>query len=119
MPVAVLHRCLVAVQATGTSRHRLRGGSYQVRVYDGRDPETGKQVILTGSAQDEPGAIRLRNRFRADIAGNKSPRTTGTVGALLTRGWTNIRPTHRPLKITAFSLSHSSFPHWERFGSRD
>jgi hypothetical protein len=47
---------------------RLRGGSYQVRVYGGRDPETGKQVILTGSAQDESGAIRLRDRFRADIA---------------------------------------------------
>jgi integrase len=70
---------------------RLRGGSYQVRVDGGRDPETGKQVILTGSAQDEAGAIRLRDRFRTDIAGNKSPRTTGTLGALLTT-WLDQHP---------------------------
>ena len=44
---------------------RLRGGPYQVRVYGGRDPETGRQAILTGSAQYERNAIRLRDRFRA------------------------------------------------------
>jgi hypothetical protein len=77
---------MAATKSPGRSRTkdldgiRLRGRSYQVRVYGGRDPQTGKQVILTGSAQDEAGAIRLRDRFRADIAGNKSPRTTGTLG---------------------------------------
>ena len=70
---------------------RLRGGSYQIRVYGGRDTETGKQVILTGSAQDEAGAIRLRDRFRADIASNRSPRTTGTLGSVLAM-WLDQHP---------------------------
>lgn len=63
---------------------RLRGGSYQVRVYGGRDSRTGKQVILTGSADTEAAAIKLRNRFRADVAEHKSARTSGTLAELLT-----------------------------------
>lgn len=62
---------------------RLRGASYQVRVYGGRDPVTGKQLILTGSAATEKAAIALRNKFRVDVAAHKSARTTGTVGYLL------------------------------------
>jgi hypothetical protein len=43
---------------------RERGQSYQVRVFSGTDPLTGKEVYLTGSAQTEKEAIRLRNRLR-------------------------------------------------------
>ncbi|MBV9029008.1 MAG: hypothetical protein JO364_01595 [Pseudonocardiales bacterium] len=31
---------------------RRRGGRYQVRLFGGQDPVTGRQVMLTGSAQD-------------------------------------------------------------------
>lgn len=63
---------------------RLRGGSYQVRVYGGRDPVTGKQFILTGSATTEKAAIELRNKLRVDVAEHKSTRTTGSVGFVIT-----------------------------------
>jgi integrase len=86
---------------------RRRGRSYQVRVYGGRDPQTGKQVILTGSAQDEAGAIRLRDRFRADIAGNKSPRTTGTLGALLSM-WLDQHPAD-PQTVADYRFLAESF----------
>ena len=48
---------------------RQRGGTYQVRIFGGADPVTGKQVILTGSAQSETAAIELRDiskRFGPD-----------------------------------------------------
>lgn len=78
--------------ATGTPRRgrtkdlqgiRLRGGSYQVRVYGGRDQVTGRQVILTGSATDERAAIKLRNQLRGEVSDNKSARTSGTLAYLL------------------------------------
>jgi hypothetical protein len=42
---------------TATGDRKQRGGSYQVRVYGGRDPQTGKQLILIGSATNKAGAI--------------------------------------------------------------
>ena len=56
---------------------RQRGGTYQVRVYGGRDPVTGRPVMLTGSAASEKEAVRLRNRFRGEVAEHKSARTIG------------------------------------------
>ncbi|MGH3685165.1 MAG: hypothetical protein ACRDRU_04890 [Pseudonocardiaceae bacterium] len=47
---------------------RQRGGTYQVRLVGGQDPVTGKQVMLTGSAEDEDAAITLRDRFRRQVA---------------------------------------------------
>jgi integrase len=38
---------------------RQRGGTYQVRLFGGLDPVTGKQVMLTGSAEDEDAAIMI------------------------------------------------------------
>ncbi|MCU1610900.1 MAG: hypothetical protein JWM45_2816, partial [Pseudonocardiales bacterium] len=40
---------------------RQRGGRYQIRLFGGQDPVTGKQVMLTGSAEDEVAAIKLRD----------------------------------------------------------
>jgi integrase len=62
---------------------RARGGTYQVRVFGGRDPVTGRQIMLTGSAPDANAAIRLRNQFRNDVADNKAARTSSTVGYLV------------------------------------
>lgn len=41
---------------------RQRGGTYQVRLFGGCDPVTGKQVMLTGSAVDEDTAISRWHR---------------------------------------------------------
>ncbi len=62
-----------------------------MRVYGGRDPQTGKQVILTGSATDEAGAIRLRDRFRRDVSDHKSTRTTDSLGNVIT-AWLDQHP---------------------------
>ena len=62
---------------------RQRGLSYQVRVFAGTDPLTGKDLYLTGSAQTERNAIRLRDRLRSEVAENRSTRTSGTLGHLL------------------------------------
>jgi integrase len=65
---------------------RGRGGTYQVRIFGGQDPVTGRQVILTGSAPSVDDAIVIRDRFRADVASNKSARTQATLSYLL-REW--------------------------------
>lgn len=62
---------------------RTRGRSYQVRVFSGIDPLTGKEVYVTGSAQTEKDAIRLRDRLRTEVAESRSSRTNGTLGHLL------------------------------------
>ncbi|MEO7194976.1 MAG: hypothetical protein ABIZ05_09155 [Pseudonocardiaceae bacterium] len=62
---------------------RQRGGTYQVRLLGGQDPVTGKQVMLTGSAQDEDGAIKLRDKFRRQVAEATAARTSVTLGYLL------------------------------------
>ncbi len=62
---------------------RQRGGTYQVRLFGGLDPVTGKQVILTGSADDEDAAIKLRDKFRRQVADATAARTSVTLGYLL------------------------------------
>ena len=62
---------------------RQRGGRYQVRIFGGTDPVTGKQVILTGSADTQPAAIELRDRFRAQLREQTAVRTGVTLGYLL------------------------------------
>ena len=62
---------------------RPRGGTYQVRLFGGQDPVTGKQVMLTGSADDEDAAIKLRDKFRRQVADATAARTSVTLGYLL------------------------------------
>jgi hypothetical protein len=62
---------------------RQRGGRYQIRLFGGRDPVTGKQVMLTGSAEDEDSAIKLRDKFRRQVAEATAARTSVTLGYLL------------------------------------
>ncbi len=44
---------------------------------------TGKQVMLTGSAEDEDAAIKLRDKFRRQVADATAARTSVTLGYLL------------------------------------
>ncbi|MGH3480513.1 MAG: site-specific integrase [Nocardioidaceae bacterium] len=62
---------------------RPRGGRYQIRLFGGQDPVTGKQVMLTGSAEDEDAAIKLRDKFRRQVAEATAARTSVTLGYLL------------------------------------
>jgi integrase len=62
---------------------RQRGGRYQIRLFGGQDPVTGKQVMLTGSAEDEEAAIKLRDKFRRQVAEATAARTSVSLGYLL------------------------------------
>ena len=62
---------------------RQRGGRYQIRLFGGQDPVTGKQVMLTGSAEDQDAAIKLRDKFRRQVAEATAARTSVTLGFLL------------------------------------
>jgi hypothetical protein len=61
---------------TGT---RQRGARFQVRIFGGIDPATGKQLILTGSAATEAEAVALRDGFRKQITDNTAVRTNVTL----------------------------------------
>ena len=62
---------------------RRRGARFQVRIFGGIDPATGKQLILTGSAATEDDAIALRDGFRKQIADHTAVRTSVTLRVLL------------------------------------
>lgn len=48
-------------------------------------------MYLTGSAQTERDAVRLRDRLRTEVAQSRSSRTSGTLGHLLTE-WLDQHP---------------------------
>jgi integrase len=58
---------------------RKRGNSYQVTVYAGLDPVTGKRVYLSDSTTDPAQARRIRNKFRTQVDEQRHARTKGTV----------------------------------------
>lgn len=62
---------------------RQRGGRFQVRIFGGIDPATGKQLILTSSATTEADAIALRDGFRKQVADHTAVRTNVTLRVLL------------------------------------
>jgi integrase len=62
---------------------RRRGTRFQVRIFGGIDPATGKQLILTGSAATVAEASVLRNGFRKQIADHTAVRTNVTLRVLL------------------------------------
>ena len=62
---------------------RQRGARYQVRIFGGIDPATGRQLILTGSAATEDEAVTLRDGFRKQIAEHTAVRTNVTLRVLL------------------------------------
>jgi hypothetical protein len=62
-----------------------RGGTYQVRIFGGCDPVTGKQVILTGSADSQDAAVELRDKFRTQVRERTAVRTGVTLVARVIR----------------------------------
>jgi integrase len=70
---------------TGRSRGhtRRRGGSYQVLVYAGLDPLTGKEIRLTGSAGTESEAKAILRRLRAQVDEERAPKTKASFRAAM------------------------------------
>jgi integrase len=62
---------------------RQRGARFQVRIFGGMDPATGKQLILTGSAATKAEALALRDEFRKQIEDHTAVRTNVTLRVLL------------------------------------
>jgi hypothetical protein len=60
---------------------RQRGARFQVRIFGGIDPATGRKLILTGSAATE--ALALRDGFRKQVADHTAVRTNVTLRVLL------------------------------------
>ena len=62
---------------------RQRGARFQVRIFGGIDPATGRKLILTGSAATEAEALALRDGFRKQVADHTAVRTNVTLRVLL------------------------------------
>ena len=60
---------------------RKRGGSFQVLVYAGVDPLTGKDHYLTESTRDDTEAQKILTRLLAAVDERRNPRTKATLGA--------------------------------------
>jgi integrase len=54
---------------------RRRGNSYQVLMYAGVDPLTGRELRLTESTTDEAKAKEILKRFRAQVDEQRHART--------------------------------------------
>jgi hypothetical protein len=81
---------------------RQRGSRFQVRIFGGVDPATGKQLILTGSAATEAEAVALRDGFRKQVADHTAVRTNVTLRVLLTEWLTVTRSSRVPGRATRF-----------------
>lgn len=58
---------------------RQRGGSYQVLMYAGIDPVTGKEIRLSDSTSDPDEAEAILERMRVEVANRKATRTKATL----------------------------------------
>ena len=69
----------MATRANGKPRGqgsiRRRGNSFQVNVYAGLDPLTGKRLYLSDSTTDEAEAKRILTRFRAQVDEQRNAKT--------------------------------------------
>ncbi len=74
-------------KSVGTGRQRghirKRGNSYQVLLYAGVDPLTGRELRMVESTTDRAEATRILNRMRAEVQAQQHARTRATLGAAL------------------------------------
>ena len=70
---------------TGTAARdiRKRGNSYQVLLYAGVDPLTGRELRMVESTTDRAEATRILNRMRAQVEAQQHARTRATLEAAL------------------------------------
>lgn len=62
---------------------RKRGNSYQVLVYAGPDPLSGKNIYITGSAKDKREVEKVRTRLLAQVDRQRGASTRATLGYAL------------------------------------
>ena len=58
-------------------------GTYRVRVYAGKDPITGKQRYLTGTAPTQRAAERLARQLLSEVDRQRAPRSNMTVAQMI------------------------------------
>ena len=86
---------------------RRRRNGYQVIVYAGIDPVTGRQRQISRQAKGKREAERLEGKLRAEVAeGRHRGSAARTVAELWTPGWPGGRPAasrspRRPSTTTA------------------
>ena len=94
MELDLCHRvAMIAVYAAVMARRkqppkdltgiRQRGGTYQIRVSAGYDPVTGRQLMVSGSADTDEAAIVIRDELRQQVRDNTAARRNVTLGYLL------------------------------------
>ncbi len=87
--IASVNGCAASMAGTSGKRRRSRGhirrrdGSFQVLVYAGVDPLTGKDHYLTESTHDEGQAQKILTRLLGAVDEQRNPRTKTTLGAAL------------------------------------
>lgn len=83
-----VHEYAPDVATTGTTGRqrgsvRKRGNSYQVRVYAGVDPVTGRANYLTESAPSQKQAARTLRRLTAEVEEQRVARTKATLATAI------------------------------------
>jgi integrase len=68
---------------------RQRGGSYQVLVYSGVDPVTGKPVYLSESTRDETKVAEIQTRLQAKVDRQRNAATNATLAYVL-EAWLEV-----------------------------
>jgi integrase len=53
---------------------RQRGGTYQIRVSAGYDPVTGRQLMVSDSADTEDATVLVRDQLRQQVRDNTAAR---------------------------------------------
>jgi integrase len=82
---------------------RQRGNRFQVRIFGGTDPATGRQLIMTGSAKSQAEAIALRDGFRKQIDAQTAVRTNVTLAVLLAE-WLGSHQVEASTRVAYASL---------------
>ena len=87
VPAGVTGYTAGMAKSVGTGRERghirKRGNSYQVLLYAGVDPLTGRELRMVESTTDRAEATRILNRMRAEVQAQQHARTRATLGAAL------------------------------------
>ncbi|MBV9727889.1 MAG: hypothetical protein JO309_00440 [Pseudonocardiales bacterium] len=79
---------------------RQRGATYQVRISAGYDPVTGRQLMLSGSADTKDAAIVIRDQLRQQVRDNTAARTNVRSATCSMSGCLGIRSRRRPVPAT-------------------
>ncbi|MGH3718596.1 MAG: hypothetical protein ACRDRI_07085 [Pseudonocardiaceae bacterium] len=74
---------------------RQRGGTYQIRISAGYDPVTGRQLMLSGSADTEDAAVLVRDRLREQVRTTPRRGRTSHSATCLMSGCLGMRSKRR------------------------